>query len=171
MKRSMFFFVLFACMFVSAHVVKSQTVKNPTSEQSLQELVTEVRQLRATLQRMNTAVYKGQVLLERLKLQQEQVTRLSRELGEIREGIYNVRGERARIREQTKVVKEGVEAGARHPSELASLNMEMEQLVQREERMIAREARFAADLETEHAILNDLNNKLNALVEIEMTPK
>ena len=171
MKRSMFFFVLLACMLVPAHMVQSQTVTRPTSEQSLQELVTEVRQLRATLQRMNAAVYKGQVLLERLKLQQEQVTRISRELAEVREGIYNVRTERSRIKEHIKRLEEAVESGVQDRSAVAAANDELEQLIQREERLIAREARFALDLESERAVLNDLNNKLNALVEIEMTPK
>ena len=171
MKRSVFFVVLFACMFASANAVKSQTAARPTSEQSLQELVTEVRQLRATLQRMNAAIYKGQVLLERLKLQQEQVTRISRELAEVREGISNVRTERVRIREHIQRLKEGVDAGVQHPRELAAANVDMEQLNQREEQLLGREARFGADLESERAILNDLNNKLNALVEIEMTPK
>ena len=167
----MFFVVLLACLFVPAYTVKSQTAARPTSEQSLQELVAEVRQLRATLQRMNAAVYKGQVLLERLKLQQEQVTRLSRELAEVREGISNVRVERSRMKEHMKRLEEAVESGAQHPRELAAANAEIEQLIQREEQLLGREARFAVDLEAERAILNDLNNKLNALVEIEMTPK
>jgi hypothetical protein len=34
-----------------------------------------------------------------------------------------------------------------------------------------RETQLANDLEAARAILNDLNDKLNALVEIEMTPK
>ena len=56
-----------------------------TSEQSLQELVKEVRQLRAALQRMNATAYKGQVMLERLKLQREQVTLIERELRDTRD--------------------------------------------------------------------------------------
>ena len=171
MKRSVFFFVLLACMFGSAFVVKSQTPARPTSEQSLQELVTEVRQLRATLQRMNAAVYKGQVLLERLKLQQEQVTRISRELTEIREQIYDVRAARAKIREQLKQLKEGIETGVRDRGELAALNLEMEQLAEREERLIAREARFATDLDRENTALGSLNHQLNFLVDQEMAPK
>lgn len=73
--------------FVERAPAQSKSVAGPTSEQSLHELVTEVRQLRATLQRMNAAVYKGQVMLERLKLQQEQVTRIARELGRPRRRV------------------------------------------------------------------------------------
>jgi uncharacterized protein YlxW (UPF0749 family) len=53
-------------VFVNASAQQSQReVVRPSSEQSLQELVAEVRQLRATLQRMNAAIYRGQVMLER----------------------------------------------------------------------------------------------------------
>ena len=172
MKRSLFLFVLLACMF--AHASAQQPVKGaiqPSSEQSLQELVAEVRQLRATLQRMNAAVYRGQVLLERLKLQQEQVTRISRELSGVHEELQELRNVQQRIKEMIPRVQEGVDAGTKHPSEVMELKRELEQLSQREQRSIARESRLAADLESERAILNELNDKLNALVELEMTPR
>jgi peptidoglycan hydrolase CwlO-like protein len=171
MKRSMFFFVLLACMFGSAFAVTAQTPARPTSEQSLQELVTEVRQLRATLQRMNVAVYKGQVLLERLKLQQEDMTRISRELAETRESIYSARAEHFKLKEHVRLLKEGTESGVRHSNELATANSELEEVIQRQERLIARETRLAAELETARTALQDLNHKLNFLVDMEMAPK
>ena len=174
MKRSIFFVVLLTCVFASASAqqpVKTQDAVRPSSEQSLQELVSEVRQLRATLQRMNAAVYRGQVLLERLKLQQEQVTRISRELAGVREEMQELRGVQQRIKEMIPRVQEGVDAGSKHPSEVMELKRELEQLSQREQRSMARETRLATDLENERATLNDLNDKLNSLVELEMTPK
>lgn len=171
MKRSIFFFLLFACLAVSAQTAKSQTAARPTSEQSLQELVSEVRQLRATLQRMNAAVYKGQVMLERLKLQQEQVMRIAHELATVREDVTELKAEQDKIKSLMGRVEAGVEAGIRHSSELAELNNAMEQLTQREQRLMVREARLANELEGERAKLNDLNDRLNALVEIEMAPR
>jgi DNA repair exonuclease SbcCD ATPase subunit len=171
MKQLMFFFVLLACAFVLPHTVKSQTVARPTSEQSLQELVAEVRQLRATLQRMNAAIYKGQVMLERLKLQQDQVARVSRELTQVREQGNELRAEQARIKGLVKGVQEGIESGIKHPSELASLKGEIEQLSEREQRLAEREARLENELEMERAKLSELNDQLNALVEIEVAPK
>jgi hypothetical protein len=47
----------------------------------------------------------------------------------------------------------------------------LEQLGLREQRLAVRESRLATDFESANAILNDLNDKLNALVELEMTPK
>ena len=172
MKRCLFLFVLLTCVF--AHASAQQPVKSamrPSSEQSLQELVVEVRQLRATLQRMNAAVYKGQVLLERLKLQQEQVTRMSDELAHVREDLQEVRLHQKRIKEAIPRLEEGVQAGTRHPGELAGMKGELEELILREHRLTVRESRLATDLEGERAALNDLNDKLNALVELEITPR
>ena len=42
---------------------------------------------------------------------------------------------------------------------------------QREQRLVTRETQLATEFEAARALLNDLNDKLNALVEIEMTPK
>lgn len=172
MKRSIFFVVLLTCMCANASAQQpTKSALGPSSEQSLQELVAEVRQLRATLQRMNAAVYKGQVLLERLKLQQEQVTRISREVAAVRDEVQELRGVQQRIKEMLPGVQEGIDAGIKHPSELVELKRELEQLSQREQRSLLRETRLNTELESERALLNDLNDKLNALVELEMTPK
>lgn len=141
----------------------------PTSEQSLQELVREVRQLRATLQRINTAMYKGQVLLERFKLQQEQVARITRELVDARENLIELKAAQTRLNELLTKTEAGVEKGERHPSELASIRAELESIKEREPRLVAREARLANDVELERARLNDLNDRLNTL-ELELVP-
>ena len=174
MKRSIFFVVLLTFAFANASAqqpAKTQDVVRSSSEQSLQELVAEVRQLRATLQRMNAAVYKGQVLLERLKLQQEQVTRISRELTEVREALNEVRVQQSKMKETLRRIEAGVETGVKNPNEAEGWKAEIEQMSQREQRLAARETQLANDLEAARALLDDLNNKLNALVEIEMAPK
>ncbi len=171
MKRSVYLCALLVVFFASASAQQAQRDVRPSSEQSLQELVAEVRQLRAALQRMNAAVYKGQVLLERLKLQQEQVTRLSRELAQARDEVQDLRGAQQRIKELLPRVQEGVEAGTKSPSEIAEMKRELEQLGQREHWSMMRETRLNTELDAERATLNELNDKLNALVEIEMAPK
>lgn len=141
----------------------------PTSEQSLEELVREVRQLRATLQRINSAMYKGQVLLERLKLQQEQVVRITRELADARETLSEIKAHQARLSEMVPKLEAGVEKGEKHPSELSSLKVELEMIKEREPRLAAREMRLTNELEMERAKLNDLNDRLNSL-ELELGP-
>jgi predicted RNase H-like nuclease (RuvC/YqgF family) len=171
MKRSLFVFVLLICAFASASAQQPARTQQPSSEQSLQELVAEVRQLRATLQRMNAAIYKGQVLLERVKIQQEQVNRISRELTEVREQLSEVRVQQSKMKETLRRLEVGVETGLKNPDEASGWKAEVEQINQREQRLALRETQLATDLEGARAILDDLNNKLNALVEIEMTPK
>ena len=148
----------------------SPNASRPTSEQSLQELVREVRQLRATLQRMNGAMYKGQVMLERLKFQQEQVSRMSRELADTRENLSEIRAQLTRLKEMLHKAETGVESGAKHPGELAGIKAEFEHLKDREQRLGTREAQLSNDLELERAKLNELNDRLNAL-ELELFPK
>jgi DNA repair exonuclease SbcCD ATPase subunit len=164
-------FLCLLLLFLTSETALAQatSASRPTSEQSLQELVREVRQLRTTLQRINTAMYKGHVMLERLKLQQEQVARITRELTDARENLSEIRAHQTRLNDLVTKTESGVEAGVKHPGELAQLKTELEMLKDREPRLAAREMRLANDLELERARLNELNDRLNAL-ELELTP-
>jgi chromosome segregation ATPase len=164
-----FLFLLVSFFVTPQKALAQATASRPTSEQSLQELVREVRQLRATLQRINSAMYKGQVMIERLKLQQDQVARISRELAQIREELSEIRSHQSRFKEALTSMEAGVEAGTRKREELQDLKMQLETFRDREERMTAREMRLSNELELERAKLNDLNDRLNAL-ELELTP-
>jgi DNA repair exonuclease SbcCD ATPase subunit len=167
--RQVFLCLLLLFLTSATALAQATLPSRPTSEQSLQELVREVRQLRTTLQRINTAMYKGQVLIERLKLQQEQVARLTRELADARENLGEVKVHQARLTDLASKTEAGVESGTKHPAEAASLKAELEMLKEREQRLAAREIRLANDLELERARLNELNDRLNAL-EFELTP-
>ena len=162
-------FVLVTSFFAMPESALSQSAR-PTSEQSLQELVKEVRQLRATIQRMNAAAYKAQVALERLRLQQEQVSRISRDLNDIRDNLSELRSQQNRLKELVTRTESGVETGVKHPGELAAIKAEFDTLNQRELRLSARETQLANELELERAKLNELNDRLNAL-ELEIAPK
>jgi myosin heavy subunit len=170
MKRlSISFFVLL--LMTASLFAQTKPAARPTSEQSLQELVTEVRQLRATLQRMNASVYKGQVLLEQVKLQQEQVSRMSRELRDARDALSDMRAQESRIREHLSRVATDVDAGTKDPSEKANLKAEFDYVTERRHRLMMRESQLANELEIERAKLNELNDKLNLLLEQELSPR
>ena len=163
-------FVLVGSFFVTPERALAQsTAPRPSSEQSLQELVREVRQLRTELRRINSAMYKGQVMLERLKLQQDQVARFTRELTEVRESLSEVRGHQTKMTELLSRAEAGVEAGMKNPADLAGLKAELQMLKEREQRFAARETQLSNDLELERAKLNELNDRLNAL-ELELGP-
>ena len=168
MKRTitLLMFVLFA----ASICVAQSTTTRPTSEQSLQELVTEVRQLRAALQRMNAAVYKGQVTIERYKLQQESVGRVSRELNDTREQLSEIRIETIKLKDRLGRANADVEAGVKNPRELDALKVDIAGLGAREQRLAMRESQLTGELETERLKLTELEGKLNAL-ELEMSAK
>ncbi len=170
MKLSLVCLFLLPSFFVTPQESMAQVnASRPTSEQSLQELVREVRQLRATIQRMNTAMYKGQVMLERLKFQQEQVARMSRELAETRESLSEIRAALVRLKDMLPKTEAGVDTGAKHAAELAGIKAELEHLKDREQRLLTRESQLANDVELERAKLNELNDRLNAF-EAELSP-
>lgn len=167
------FLVLIAGLFLlpARAFGQSSTAVRPTPEQSLQELVTEVRQLRATLQRMNAAVYKGQVILERLKLQQEQVSRINRELRDARDNLSDLRAQQSKMKEVLGRVEADIEKGVQRDADRISLKAELEVLRQREQRLAMRETELANELEGERAKLNELNYKLNMVLEHELSPR
>jgi septation ring formation regulator EzrA len=139
-----------------------------TSEQSLQELVKEVRQLRAALQRMSATAYKGQVMLERLKLHQEQVTRIQRELRDTRDQLSELRSQEQKVREMLKGVDSDVSTGVASEKERVSFKAEYRAINQRRQQAMMRESELATELQTERAKLNEINDKLNVLLEREL---
>ena len=164
-------FILVASFFVTPESVLAQaTSARPTSEQSLQDLVKEVRQLRSELRRINAAMYKGQVMIERLKLQQEQVTRLSRELAQVRESLIELRGHQVKFKELLTRTEAGIESGVKDPREVIEMKAELENINLREQRLSLRETQLTNELELERAKLNDLNDRLNVF-ELELAPK
>ena len=161
--------LLFLFFFTPEKGLAQANTSRPTSEQSLEELVREVRQLRATLQRMNSAMYKGQVMLERLRLQQDQVARITRELSEARENLTEIRAHQTRLNDLIARTEASVQKGEKDPNELAQIKDELNIHKEREQRLAMREVRLANDLEMERARLNELNDRLNAF-ELEIAP-
>lgn len=63
----------------------------PSKPDQMQELVQEVHKLRLVMQQISVNAYQGQVLVERLRLQQEQINRLTQELNGIRNQISDMK--------------------------------------------------------------------------------
>src|SRR6476661_7827175 len=77
-------------------VAFAQTTTKPSStsadsDQLLKDILIEVRQMRADLQRSNVYSHRSQVLLERIKVEQDQIARLTREVADARDQIEIVR--------------------------------------------------------------------------------
>jgi myosin heavy subunit len=153
-------------LFLTPGQTIAQSVKpedRPASEQSLKDLVNEVRQLRATLQRLNQTVHKTNIVIERLKFQQEQVTRLSREVDSVRESLAELRAQTTKMKELVGRVETDVESGARDPGVLKDLKAESEVMTQRELRLAQRETQLMNELAMERSKLMELTDRLNSL--------
>jgi myosin heavy subunit len=161
-------FVLVACTLFLTPASSFAQTPPATSEQSLQELVKEVRQLRATLQRMNATVYKGQMIMERLKLHQEQVNRIERELRETRDNLSDLQSEEMKVKQMLNHADNGVKAGTTNETELVSLKAEYNAIRERQSRARMRESQLSVELSGERHTLNALNERLNLLLEREL---
>jgi peptidoglycan hydrolase CwlO-like protein len=135
----------------------------PNQEQIVREILSEVRQLRAEVQRLKASAYKTQVIIERLRLQQDQVARLTREIGEVREKISETQARQVKMNGTLEETEKQVEAGVISPSELKRLSGEIEELKQREQRLTEQESQLSAELNAERVRLITLNKQLDEL--------
>jgi len=62
-----------AALLLSPHNVSAQS----STDQKLQDLITEVRQLRLTILRANAVSFRAMILLERSRIHNEQIVRLT----------------------------------------------------------------------------------------------
>ena len=133
--------------------------------QPMEALVSEVRQLRFAIQRSNLTSYLAQVTLERLRLQQPRVDRLSERLVTVRAELAETRLRQARAAEELKYVENelGKEKDPRKRRELEG-SLEM---IKRYPEIIAelqeQETRLVAQLQPELAKLNELNDRLDTM--------
>jgi peptidoglycan hydrolase CwlO-like protein len=150
-----------------AQTYASPNSGGPRQDQVVQELLGEVRQLRIALQQISVNAYRGQVLVERLRLQQEQVNRVTQELTSARNQISEMRstqlGARARLDEMENQQDKGLVSA----SLTAKYKEVLEDLKRREQSLSERETQLTVQVEAERANLVELNKRLDAL-ELEM---
>ena len=164
------FTVLFATSYEAAAQGTSRSASAQTAEQSLQELVSEVRQLRAEVRRLGFTAYKTQVLVERLTRQQADVVRLSRDLSEVGERLMETRAKLQKVKESIKWTEKQTESGLRDGRELSELKAELEAAIQNEQWLIERESQLTSEVQEARSKLANLESQLNAL-EFEVTRK
>ena len=156
-------FYLFAPQQSYAQSGATSALNKSKQEQIVQEILSEVRQLRVEVQRLKASAYQTQVVIERLRLQQEQVTRLTREISEVRERISETKTRQVKMSGMFEETEKQVKAGVIPQSELKRLSGEIEELKQREERLIEQESQLSAELEAERVKLITLNRRLDEL--------
>src|SRR2546422_8152220 len=141
----------------------TSAINKPNQEQIVQEILSEVRQLRVEVQRLKASAYQTQVVIERLRLQQEQVTRLTSEIGEVREKIGEMKTRQVKMNGMLEETEKQVESGMIPQSELKRISGEIEELKQREQRLTEQESQLSAELDAERVKLITLNRQLDEL--------
>jgi hypothetical protein len=139
------------------------TPSRPHQDPAIQELLSEVRQLRIALQRMSVNAYRAQVLVERLRLQQEQVNRLTQELTAVRNQVNETKAAQVNYKERLDEAEKQFDKGLMSESEVKATKAAMEEFKRREQSLTERETHLSSELDTERENLTDLNRRLDAL--------
>ena len=174
--------LLFLTVVVFASFGRSQTatsnvkVAQGESEQTMQALLNEVRQLRLAIQRSNLSAYHAQLTIERMRSQRQHVDRLAERLREIRDRIANGKIPQAEFQHELKKIEgrlsrdnRGPDAPEEEQQEIFKTRLGL--MAQEEARLRENESQLAAQLQIEQAKLAELDDQLNALRrELEMPP-
>ena len=147
------------------------------NEQTIQALLNEVRRLRLAIQRSNLSAYHAQVIIERMRSQQQSVDRLADRLRGIRDQLDHGKMAQSEFQDLLKKI-EGRLNLERDPDKRDDLEEQQEtfktrlgSLAQQETRLREVESQLAQQLQTEQAKLADLNEQLDALQrELEIPP-
>lgn len=151
------------------------------NEQTMQALVNEVRQLRLAIQRSNLSAYRAQVVIERMRSQQQSVDRLTERLRGVRDEAFGMKMymplQQAEIQNRLKEIEaslnDPVDANTRRAREgqLEITKQRLGLMAQQETRLQEKESQLVAQLQIEQAKLAELNDQLDALQrELEIPP-
>jgi chromosome segregation ATPase len=132
-------------------------------EQILKELLDEIRQLRIDLSRMRSSAFRSQMVFEQLRLQQEQVNRLTIELNRVNTEIRDLQSAQPGLQVKIEGLEKKVETGLVSPSELKAAKAEMDRLSQREQSLMEREPQLTAELSAERGNLEALKARLDEI--------
>jgi chromosome segregation ATPase len=142
----------------------------PASDvQTLQALLTEVHQLRIALERSTQIAPRIQIAVERLKLQQEQVARITRQLDDLRRELDRSREEQPKIHQQLQMMTDETpqitdpQKRKELDDALRMFKLQSEQAEKSLQQMQVHEGELASQLQSEQARLTELNDRLDQM--------
>ena len=149
--------------------VVGQAEKPAEENQTMRTLLSEVRQLRKTMQTTGLNAYRGQIILERMRLANEQVEKMAQKLETAREDVEKIERTIPRFDDQAKVMEtvlqQETDIGKR-----ARLEFELKDHKQQAERYKVlltrareREQQLSTDLRASQARLTELESRLDLL--------
>jgi hypothetical protein len=137
---------------------------HPDSDQVLQEILNEMRLLRAELGRTTVNIHRSQVLIERIRAQQDQVVRLRRDVSETHDKLDELKAQAYAKKRALDKVKFFKDLDPEFESEdMKTLTHEVEELDNRQQNLVQRESQLAKDLASAEGELAELNRRLDQI--------
>lgn len=138
--------------------------------QTLQALLSEVRQLRQDLQTTTIVAQRAQILIYRLQGQEAAVARASQRLDEAREKLARIQDERKHVAADVKRQEDFI-SNTENPATqrkevegmLSQLKARVESIESQEQQLQTREIEAAQQLRVEEVRLSDLRDQLDRL--------
>jgi uncharacterized protein YPO0396 len=149
--------------------VHAQNSKDADNQQLIKALLEEVRLLRQAFQRMTLNAYRSQILIERIRAQNDKVVRLSRSLEDTHSEIENAQIQTSNMNERLKSFDSRVQKEAdeklreQFEVELKEMKSMVEFHKQQEQRARERELKLSEQLRAEQGKLDDFENRLDML--------
>jgi septal ring factor EnvC (AmiA/AmiB activator) len=141
----------------------------PSDAQILQQLVTELRQLRLAIERTNSVNSRLQITLQRIQFQQNQVNRVSGQLESIRNEITKSETEQSMASNNLADLESRIEQ-EQNPNTQKTLQGEhayMKAFAEQKARVVqderTREAELTSSLQAEQGKLSELQTQLDSL--------
>lgn len=154
------------------------TAQAPAQEsRTTEQLLQEVRALRAAIERMTVSGTRAQLLLGRLQMQEQRMTTLGRQLLESRTNLANRQRERQAHASEIEMLSERLGRASTPQEQLEvelgtkSVKQALKQLDQQLEVLQADDIAIAQALSTEQARWIELNGRLEELENVLATPK
>lgn len=158
-------------------VANAQTAKNTETtrtdeKQLLREMLDEMRQLRVVIQQSNLNVYRAQIILGRVRIQQEHIDRVARQLEEHQNEINGIKLSQTQLAGKIADLEEQIKLGSdtenrdQQQIECRELKQALQQQTQREVYLTEQKDKLNSQLQVEQSKLDVLNNDLT---EIEKT--
>ena len=159
--------VLFLVFLVPA--LRAQESDAQATNPSMKELIDEIRMLRISFQHATLSAYRGQLMIERLRLQQETVSRLEAALERVRSEQGSVRSQIDQIEDYARQMEEH-SSGEFDPERLRVVENEKRVITQRLEsfekrlqQLALEESEKAVDLERERELVEEVRHRLDEI--------
>ena len=116
------------------------SAKESPPDQVMKDLLSEVRLLRQDLRKLSGTTYRAHTMIERLRIQQSQVNRLTTELSNVRGQLASIKSGRLELNKQIKELQKRWDSGAIPESELIAAKRALADLDQREPDLTVKES-------------------------------